>query len=134
MINFEKPLHEFTEEELQNRINSWNPRFGALGLHELQRRQQKVNTDQISQVVKQISNLVRVTKTNAEISEQNSKSTSKLAWIAIGVALSGILLQTLVGLTRSYNCADFGNGEGHCYTWINLGPWTWLVSDQSFPN
>ena len=38
MSNFEKPLKDFTDEELQNKIDTWDPRFGALGSYELLRR------------------------------------------------------------------------------------------------
>lgn len=36
--NFEKSLQEFTEKELQERINQWDPKFGVLASYELLRR------------------------------------------------------------------------------------------------
>jgi hypothetical protein len=38
MTNFEKPLHEFTVKELLDRVNQWDPKFGALAYYELHRR------------------------------------------------------------------------------------------------
>jgi len=43
MANFEKPLSSFTEAELQERINQWEPRFGVLASYELLRRLAKSN-------------------------------------------------------------------------------------------
>jgi hypothetical protein len=37
-MNFEKPLPDFSEEELQQRINQVDPRFGVLLSYELLRR------------------------------------------------------------------------------------------------
>lgn len=38
MANFEKSLSEYTEKELHDRINQWDPRFGVLASYELLRR------------------------------------------------------------------------------------------------
>ena len=36
--NFEKPLQDFSEEELLEKIDRWDPRFGMLASYELLRR------------------------------------------------------------------------------------------------
>ena len=38
MANFDKPLQTYTEEELFQRMDIWDPKYGALAAHELQRR------------------------------------------------------------------------------------------------
>lgn len=66
MTNFEKPLHEFSEKELQDKVDQWDPRFGTLALLELQRR-----------------TAVRM----EESSELYARSSGKLARTAISVSL-----------------------------------------------
>ena len=39
MANFDKPLPTYTEEELFQRMDNWDPKYGALAAHELQRLQ-----------------------------------------------------------------------------------------------
>lgn len=38
MANFDKPIQDYTEEELLDRINHWDPRFGIIASYELMRR------------------------------------------------------------------------------------------------
>lgn len=37
-MNFHKPLHELSEEEILKGINNWDPKFAVLGQYELIRR------------------------------------------------------------------------------------------------
>lgn len=126
--NFEKPLHEFTEEELQQRVNNWDPRFGALALHELQRRQQKVNTEQVSTLIKEIRTLKRVTDKNVEISIKNAESDNHLARTAIYIASLAILVQVAFSIHHKLECRytfqdDSTKTTQHsgCYRTVDLG-------------
>ncbi len=104
MANFEKPLHEFTEEELQQRINQWDPRFGALALYELQRRLQKKNTEQITALVKEIKSLKSIVDKNAETTTQSARSSNRLAKTAIIVAVMTLIVQVLFSVHQELRC------------------------------
>ena len=104
MKNFEKPLHEFTDEELQQRVNQWDPRFGALALYELQRRQQKENSDQVSELVNEIRKLKKITDQNRKTAVENAKSDNKLARIAIVIALVAVITQVMFSIKREFRC------------------------------
>lgn len=128
MQNFEKPLHEFTEKELQQRINQWDPRFGVLAQYELQRRQQEKNTRQITGLVKEIIKLKDITNKNAEISNKNAESDNHLSRIAIYVAMAAILVQVAFSIHHKLDCIykfrdDSTKTIQHsqCYRTIDLG-------------
>src|SRR3990167_801738 len=105
MQNFEKPLQDFTEDELQQRINQWDPRFGALALYELQRRQQKLNTEQISTLIKEIRKLKNIADENAETAHQTAKSSNRLAKTAITIAVVSLISQGLFSTHQEIRCA-----------------------------
>lgn len=96
---------------------------------EIQRVQQDTNNKQIADLIGEVKKLKDITDSNAKDSVQNAKSSNRLAKIAIWIAIISVAIQAIVGMVSSTNCADYGNGEGQCFTWISLGPWTWLVSD-----
>jgi len=125
---FEKPLHEFTEEELQQKVNHTNPTFGALAQYELQRRQQEKNTSHISELVEEIRELKGITEKNAEISKKNAESDNHLARIAIYVAVAAIVVQVAFSIHHQLDCRfngrnDDGKSEYHqgCYRTVDLG-------------
>ncbi len=112
MKNFEKPLNEFTEEELQQRVNQWDPRFGALALYELQRRQQKENSNQISTLVDEVKKLKEITNRNRETAVKNAKSDNQLARIAIVIAIVAVVTQVITGIKHEFKCgASFHSQE-----------------------
>jgi len=128
MANFEKPLNEFTDEELQQRINQWDPRYGALSQYELQRRLQEKNTDQITGLVKEIKKLKSITEDNASTAIKNAESDNHLARVAIYVAIAAIVIQIAFSIHHQLDCrfngrTDDGKSEYHqsCYRTVDLG-------------
>lgn len=79
-MNFSKNLRDFSEEELWNGINTWEPRFGALALYELQRRL-------------------------ATESDKSSKRFAKWSLIVAIVAIILSLTTSIVQITISKNCS-----------------------------
>jgi hypothetical protein len=125
---FEKPLHEFKEEELQQKVNHTNPTFGALAQYELQRRQQEKNTSHISELVEEIRELKDITEKNAEISKKNADSDNRLARVAIGVAVVSFLTQFAFSIHHKLECRyvfrdDNTKSMQHsgCYRTVDLG-------------
>jgi hypothetical protein len=128
MANFEKPLHDFTEDELQQRINQWDPRFGALALYELQRRLQEKNTRQIATLVKEIKALKDITDKNAKTTTQAARGSDISAKTAITIACLSVLFQILFSIHQDLRCGlitgEAGNPLSHysdCYRTFDLG-------------
>lgn len=112
MTNFEKPLNEFTEEELQNRVNTWAPQYGALALYELQRRQQKENTTQIKNLGKEIETLKLISENNVAIAKQSADSDNELARLAIFIAIIALIFQTIFSIHNDIQCRFQGSKDG----------------------
>lgn len=97
--NFEKPLEDFTEEELQRKMDQIDPRFAELVSSELLRRLQKENT-------KNISSLVKIVKDNTETTNKTTRSTNRLAKIAIIIALTSFIVQVIFSIHQESWCAQ----------------------------
>jgi hypothetical protein len=140
MTNFEKPLHEFTEEELQQKINQWDPRYGTLAVQELQRRQQEKNTEQISVLIKEIKKLKDITKENTEISYKNTHSASKIAkWAFIMATVSTLVVvmefKTHIGWPE--HCDYLYDFQGHpshkkCLYVVEFGDHNYFWEDKEY--
>ncbi|MGC9602209.1 MAG: hypothetical protein ABSE76_00480 [Minisyncoccia bacterium] len=74
MANFDKPLPSYTEEELFQRMDNWDPRYGALAAHELQRR----------------------------LAVENSASSKRYARWSLGIAIVAILLSLMASGIQIY--------------------------------
>jgi len=130
MQNFEKPLNEFTEDELQKNVNRWSPQYGALALYELQRRSQEKNNQQIDALVKEIEILKKITEDNAEISKRDADSDNRLARIAILVSVAALVIQFLFSIHNEVNCVwSSGSYQAGCHRTLNLG----LLGVYTFP-
>lgn len=117
MSNFEKPLKDFTEEELQQKVNQVDPKYAALAQYELQRRLQEKNADQISTLTKELKKLKDVTKQNADISTKNADSDNRLARIAISIAIASLIVQTAFSIHHKLECRFNGiDGKEHYYS------------------
>lgn len=143
MQNFEKPLHEFTDNELQQRVNQWNPRFGALALYELQRRQQKQNSEQVSDLIIEIKKLKKLTDQNAESSKQSAGSANRLARNAIYIALASVIAQVFLSIHLETSCGMTETSADNSFTLhrdcrkeFNLGPLfhIWQINDFKTSN
>lgn len=128
MPNFEKPLQQFTEEELQQRVNQWDPKFGALGLYELQRRQQEKNSTQISELIREVKELKNITDKNSETATKNASSSNRLARWAIIIATLTLVVQVIFSVHQEKRCdaASAVDDQGYikhwgCYYLIDLG-------------
>lgn len=126
MQNFEKPLNEFSEEELNNNVNKWDPRFGALALQELQRRQQEKNSKQISRLTSEIRALKKITDKNLEIASKNSDSSSNLARTAIIIALMSLFAQVVFSIGNETQCRFVSENDEYteysgCQRKLDLG-------------
>ena len=75
--NFEKPIQDFTDEELLNRINHWDPRFGMIASYELLRR---------------------LAIKNSESSEKFARWSLIVAIVAVIISLASSLIQILLTL------------------------------------
>lgn len=144
MRNFEKPLNEFTENELQQKVNQWDPRFGALALYELQRRQQKLTTEQIASLSEEIKVLKEITGKSAETSIKNAQSDNRLARTAIIIAVVAILVQVAFSIHQKIDCRFSETGSGQKFTYYRdcqrtvdfgiFGTWHFKINDVSVPN
>ncbi len=128
MPNFEKPLQDFSDEELQQKVNQWDPRFGTLALSELQRRQQKKNDDQITVLVGEIKDLKDITEKNDEISKKNAESDNHLARVAIYVAVAAMLIEVAFSIHHQLECRyNFREDStktmqhSNCYRTVDFG-------------
>ena len=74
MGNFEKPLHKFTDVELLEKINQWEPKFGLLAGYELQRR----------------------------IAVENTKSSKRIARWSFIISVVAILISFAIGGVQIY--------------------------------
>jgi len=101
--NFGKPLSELTEEELEADVNNWQPAFGFLAVNELQRRQQKILSEQISSLVGEIFVLKNIIATNANSSDFLGRS-------AIVIAVVSVVLQFLFSIHQEINCRTVSGG------------------------
>lgn len=79
MANFDKSLPDYTEEELYQRLDNWDPRYGALASHELLRRQ-----------------IVKLTSAIDIFNDSSDKSSKKLVGLTWTLVAFTIVL---VGLT-----------------------------------
>lgn len=128
MANFEKPLHEFSGAELQQRINQWDPRYGALAQDELQRRQQEKNTGQISTLVKETKALKSIIEKNADTTTKAAQNSKLLATTAIAIAAASMLFQVLFSIHQDLSCGTTSGGAGtplwnysECYRTFDFG-------------
>lgn len=78
MKNFEKPLKDFTEEELLARIDQWDPKYGVLGSYELLRR----------------------------LALENSRSSKRFAKWSLGIAVVAILISISMGVIQTLKTQD----------------------------
>jgi len=74
MANFDKPLPSYTEEELFQRMDNWDPKYGALAAHELQRR----------------------------LAVENSKSSKRYARWSLVVAIAAIVVSLTASAIQIY--------------------------------
>jgi len=126
MGSFEKPLQEFTEQELQDRIQGSNPTYAALLWYELQSRQQKENSEQISSLVHELKSLGDITNKNAEVAAKNAESDNRLARIAISIAVVSVLVQVAFSVHQNLECGVSSEADGQrtyssCVRTVNLG-------------
>jgi len=74
MANFDKRLPDYTEEELQQRLDNWDPRFGALASFELIRR----------------------------VMVENSKSSKRFAGWSLFISIVAIAISIFIGSVQIY--------------------------------
>jgi hypothetical protein len=104
MSNFEKSFHEFSEEELQKKINQWDPRYGALALQELQRRLQKKNTEAISALADLLKILTDLVARNIETTNKTTRIAICTSIVATIIALASFVAQVVFSIDTSIQC------------------------------
>lgn len=78
MANFDKPIQNYTEEELLDRTNNWDPRYGIIASYELLRR----------------------------LAVKNEQSSKKFARGSLLVSLVAIVISLVLGTIQMLNTQD----------------------------
>lgn len=99
---------------------------------EIQRIQQDTNNIQIAKLIVEVQKLKDITNQNIKTEVKDSKRTRNLAWLAILIAVIGILVQVALSINRKDSCADFGGGDIRCTTWFEAGVFgTYIIPERS---
>src|SRR3989344_1803257 len=88
---------------------------------ELQGKQQKTNTKQISILIKEIKRLKNITEQNAIVSTQNARSSNRLAKLAIVIAVASLIAQVIFSTHKESRCASISISTSDPNFWHHSG-------------
>lgn len=131
MVNFAKPLHEMSDEELWNGMQQWSPHFGSLASDELTRRGLKKLNESIDKNTKQAKKFAdSATEFNRQTGEQSAemikmtRTMKALTWVMV----VGLGIQIILAFKYDPVCG-YSKIEGQpyvydCITTIGAGPFS----------
>src|SRR3989344_6962247 len=103
---------------------------------EIQRIQQNTNNTQIANLIGEVKALKDITKTNAETSTQNAKSSHKVAVAAFFIGAISLLIAALqMKIIYNHNCSYTGtaslkNETVMCESYLRIGAYNFYWVDK----